>query len=88
MSRGLLDYVRENPYTEEQGELLPPAETEEKRLARKIKAGIEGGGIAREVLADCLSLIGVLSHNQAWADNLKRQLNRKEKPVTELDIPL
>lgn len=87
MRQGLFDYVSMNPYTEP--ELFePPAETEEERLFRRIREGVERGEPEKGILIKCLSLIGKLSHDQAWADELKKKLTKKEKPVTELDIPL
>ena len=82
MKRGLLDFVKDNPYTEEE-ELLPPEETEEKRLFRQIEEGIKQAKPPADVLKDCVSLIGLLAHNQSWADDLKAKLEQTEKDKEE-----
>lgn len=85
MRRGLLDYVADNPYAEDEDELLPIEETEEERLRRQIEEGIEKVAPAAAVLKDCLSLIGILAHNQTWADERKRKLERNEQELKEAE---
>lgn len=86
MKRGLLDYMQENPYLEL--EPMPCVETEEDALKRKISEGLDQGSLPEVILQDALSLIGKLSHNQAWADEQKDKLKANEKPVKPIDIPL
>lgn len=86
MKRGLMDYMQENPYIEL--EPVPCVETEEDALKRKISDGLDGGSPPKEILKDALSLIALLSHNQAWGDEQKEKLADKGKTVNAIDIPL
>ena len=89
MRRGFWEFVQDNPFTEEEGKsLFPAVETEEERLKRQIVEAIDRGYSTADTLKDCLSLIGTLSHDQAWADRMKAKLDKTEKPITELDIPI
>lgn len=78
MKKGLLDYAKTNPCTE--APAPPPKirdviedETRAAELMQKIGDDIRQAAPPSNVLEDALSLIGILTHNDEWAERLKKK---------------
>jgi len=80
MRGGLLQYAEKNPYTETEPAAAPPMRDyrkDERRAAElksEISAKMRQAVAPQSILYDAFELIGILSRDEKWAENLRAEL--------------